>query len=53
MAKNGCKPTYVGRVSNGGNQVVEAPLKSPKRTGDKKITGTDLRSGNTGTKTNK
>ena len=53
MTKNNCKPTYVGRVSNGGNQVVEAPLKSPKRTGDKKITGTDLRSGNADGKKNK
>ena len=53
MAKTNGKPSYMGRVGNGGNQVVEAPFKSEKRTGDKKITGTDLRSGNTGGKKNK
>ena len=44
MAKTNGKPSYMGKVSNGGNQVVEAPLKSPKRSGDKKITGKTRRS---------
>ena len=42
------KPTYIGKIKKGGGQFVKAPLETETRTGDKKITGTDLRSGKAG-----
>lgn len=39
------KPGYAGRIGNGGSQHVQAPFKTEQRTGDKKITGKDLRTG--------
>lgn len=46
MAKSGSKPTYIGKVTNAGNQHVEAPIKqSEAKKGAKVTTGKDLRSG--------
>lgn len=39
------KPTYAGKIGNGGTQVVEALYKQPDTKGTKIKTGTDLRTG--------
>ena len=39
------KGSYVGRISNTGTQIVEAPAQKKREPGGKVIKGTDLRSG--------
>ena len=46
MAKNGCKSDYIGKISNGGTQVVKAPNLVKGKKGKSNVkTGTDLRTG--------
>lgn len=44
----GGKPTYAGRISNRGSQVVEPPIAQDKGKGGTVLRGTDLRSGKGG-----
>ena len=50
MANKNGKPTYAGKISNSGNQVVKPLFAPKKRSGDTKHTGNDLRTGETGKK---
>ena len=47
------KPTYAGRVGNGGAQEVKAPFANDRKPQSKVIRGTDLRSGGNSGKKNK
>lgn len=47
MENKGGKPTYAGRIGNGGAQVVKAPFQRPNdKPKSTVIRGNDLRTGN-------
>ena len=46
MENKGGKPTYAGRIGNGGAQVVKAPFQRNDKSNSTVIRGNDLRTGN-------
>lgn len=47
------KPTYAGKIGNGGAQVVKAPFENNRKPESRVIRGTDLRTGGSSGKKNK
>lgn len=45
MTKDSKPGSYIGKITNGGSQVVEAPIQQPDTKGTKVVTGGDLRTG--------